>query len=143
MLDDEEAYEPTNSQTEPSPVEDKKYSTESQSSTSQSQNQRKSGGLSLVSMRNNPSKKTRIKIMEPRLYSEVKDIADLILTNQSVVLNFRRMENDQAKKVIDFMMGVTYAIEGDIQRVGDQIFLCTPADIEIDANEISTLDTTE
>lgn len=77
--------------------------------------------------------------MEPRLYSEVRDIADVILADESVVLNFRRMDKDQAKKVIDFLMGITYAVRGDIQRIGDDIFLCTPDGIEIEGSELQAL----
>ena len=83
--------------------------------------------------------KTRIRIMEPRLYSEVRDIADVILADESVVLNFRRMDKEQAKKVIDFLMGITYAVRGDIQRIGDDIFLCTPDGIEIEGSELQAL----
>lgn len=105
--------------------------------------QKKSGGLSLVSSKSEINRKTRIKIIEPRLYSEVKDIADIVLSNQSVIINFRRMENDQAKKVIDFMMGTTYAADGDIQKIGDSIFLCTPSGVEIDVDELSSINTND
>lgn len=84
-------------------------------------------------------RKTRIRVMEPRMYSEVRDIADVILANESVVLNFRRMDKDQAKKVIDFLMGITYAIQGDIQKIGDEMFLCTPEGIEIEGADLSSL----
>jgi len=99
-----------------------------------------SGGLNVVSMKNQQfDKKPKITVLEPRLYSEVKDVADVVLDNQSVILNFRRMEKDQAKQTIDFLMGITYAVKGDLQRIGDQIFLCTPADIEIDGSELTTI----
>ena len=83
--------------------------------------------------------KTRIRIMEPRLYSEVRDIADVILADESVVLNFRRMDKDQAKKVIDFLMGITYAVRGDIQRIGDDIFLWKTEGNEIEGSELQAL----
>ncbi|SFH66533.1 cell division protein SepF [Pisciglobus halotolerans] len=74
----------------------------------------------------------KIIIMEPRVYSEVKEIADILLKQQAVVLNFKHMEKDQAKKTVDFLMGTIYAIDGDMQRVGNEIFLCTPKNVEID-----------
>lgn len=74
----------------------------------------------------------KIIVVEPRVYSEVKDIADLLLANQSVILNFSRIEKSEAKKIVDFLMGSIYAIEGDMQRVGNEIFLCTPKNVEID-----------
>jgi len=84
-------------------------------------------------------KKPRINIIEPRLYSEVQGIADVLLNNQSVVLNFRRMEKEQAKKMIDFLMGTIYAIKGDIQRIGEEIFMCTPQSFEVDGSELQSL----
>ena len=84
-------------------------------------------------------KKPRIHVMEPRTYSEVQAVADILLNNQSVILNFRRMEKDQAKKVIDFLMGATYAIKGDIERIGEEIFVCTPQSVELDGAELQAL----
>ncbi|WP_423189666.1 cell division protein SepF [Alkalibacterium sp. f15] len=88
-------------------------------------------------------KKPRIKVVEPRLYSEVQSIADVLLNNQSVILNFRRMEKEQAKNMIDFLMGTTYAIKGDIQRLGEEIFICTPQSFEVDGSELQALKNTD
>ena len=88
-------------------------------------------------------KKPRIKVVEPRLYSEVQSIADVLLNNQSVILNFRRMEKEQAKKMLDFLMGTTYAIKGDIQRLGEEIFICTPQSFEVDGSELQALKNTD
>ncbi|MDN6195089.1 MAG: cell division protein SepF [Atopostipes suicloacalis] len=82
-------------------------------------------------------KKPRITIIEPRLYSEVHQLADSLLKNQSVIINFRRMDKEQAKKMLDFLMGVTYAIKGDVQRLGEEIFICTPQSVEVDGSELS------
>ena len=81
---------------------------------------------------NQTQQQGKIIVVEPRVYSEVKDIADLLLANQAVILNFNRIEKDEAKKIVDFLMGAIYAIEGDMQRVGNEIFLCTPKNVEID-----------
>lgn len=75
---------------------------------------------------------SKIVVFEPRVYSEVQEVADLLISNQSVVLNFNRIEEDQAKRIVDFLTGTIYAINGDIQRIGDEIFLCTPNNVEID-----------
>lgn len=85
----------------------------------------------VVSMKQAPQQ-GKITIVEPRVYSEVKEITDLLLASQSVVLNFHRMEKEQAKKIVDFLMGAIYAIDGDMQRVGNEIFICTPKHVEID-----------
>lgn len=81
---------------------------------------------------NQTQQQGKIIVVEPRVYSEVKEIADLLLANQAVILNFNRIEKNEAKKIVDFLMGTIYAIEGDMQRVGNEIFLCTPKNVEID-----------
>jgi cell division inhibitor SepF len=80
----------------------------------------------------NLAKQTKITILEPRVYSEVQEIADILLKDQSVVLNFVRMDEEQAKRIVDFLTGTVYALGGDIQRVGNEIFLCTPENVSID-----------
>lgn len=111
-----------------------------ENSSSKSSMKNQNGGLNVVSIKGQQTeKKPRITVLEPRLYSEVRDVADIVLDNQSVILNFRRMEKDQAKQMIDFLMGITYAVKGDLQRIGDQIFLCTPKSIEIDGSELTAI----
>lgn len=103
-------------------------------------NRVQSSGQNVVAINHQQSmKKPRITIIEPRMYSEVQEVADILLSNQSVILNFRRMEKAQAKKIIDFLMGTTYAVKGDIQRIGEEIFVCTPQSVEIDGTELQEL----
>ena len=52
-------------------------------------------------------------------------------TKKATVVNLHRLQKDQAKRVVDFLSGVIYAIEGDIQRIGPKIFLCTPRNISV------------
>ncbi|MCC5895099.1 MAG: cell division protein SepF [Alkalibacterium sp.] len=105
---------------------------------------RKSSHQNIVAINHQQAlKKPRIKVMEPRLYSDVQSIADILLNNQSVILNFRRMEKTQATKMIDFLMGTTYAIKGDIQRLGEEIFICTPQSFEVDGAELQALKNNE
>lgn len=99
---------------------------------------KKSGGENVLAIHQKQEmKKPRITIVEPRLYSEVQEVSDVLLGNQSVIINFRRMDNEQATKMIDFLMGVTYAIKGDIQRLGEEIFICTPQSVEVDGSELA------
>ena len=78
------------------------------------------------------AKQAKITILEPRVYSEVQGIADILLKEESVVLNFVRMDVEQAKRIVYFLTGTVYALGGDIQRIGNEIFLCTPENVSID-----------
>jgi cell division inhibitor SepF len=88
----------------------------------------------VVSMNAAPTKASKIVIFEPRLYSDVKEAASHLLNSRAVVLSFNRIDQAQAKRIVDFLTGTVFAINGDIERIGDDIFLCTPANFEIDGN---------
>lgn len=70
-------------------------------------------------------------LIEPRAYSESQTIADHLKSRNSVVVNFKRVTSDQAKRIIDFLSGTLYAINGDLQKIGDGIYLCTPKNIDV------------
>nr|WP_317638241.1 cell division protein SepF [Lactobacillus xylocopicola] len=72
------------------------------------------------------SNKSRIVLYEPRVYSDAKDVAQNLLNNKAVIINFSRMEDPSARRIVDFITGTVYALNGEIQRIGDKIFLATP-----------------
>lgn len=72
------------------------------------------------------SSKSKIVLYEPRVYSDAKDVAQNLLNNKAVVINFSRMEDDSARRIVDFITGTVYALNGEIQRIGDRILLATP-----------------
>lgn len=86
----------------------------------------------IVSINTPTTKANKIIVFEPRIYSDAKEVATHLLNNRAVVLSFKRIEQGQAKRIVDFLSGTVFAINGDIQRVGEDIFLCTPANYEID-----------
>ncbi len=70
-------------------------------------------------------------LIEPRAYSESQQIADHLKNRNSVIVNFKRVTSDQAKRIIDFLSGTLYAIGGDLQKLGGGIYLCTPRNIPV------------
>ncbi|WP_044337464.1 cell division protein SepF [Rossellomorea aquimaris] len=79
-------------------------------------------------------KSSKMILVEPRVYAEAQEIADHLKNRRSVLVNLQRIQHDQAKRIVDFLSGTVYAIGGDIQRVGDNIFLCTPDNVEVSGN---------
>ncbi|EZH67166.1 cell division protein SepF [Bacillaceae bacterium JMAK1] len=73
----------------------------------------------------------KMVLIEPRTYEEAQDVADHLKNRRSVILNMQRIQKDQAKRIVDFLSGTVYAIGGDIQKIGGNIFLCTPDNVEI------------
>lgn len=81
-----------------------------------------------------------IAIKEPRAYADIMEAARIVKNGESVLVNFKFMGDNQARRSIDFMTGVAFTLDGDIQNVGGQIFLMTPAHITVDAaKELSML----
>ncbi len=76
-------------------------------------------------------KSAKVVLVEPRVYAEAQDISDQLKNRRAVVVNLQRIEKDQAKRIIDFLSGTVYALGGDIQKVGTDIFLCTPDNVEV------------
>ena len=70
-------------------------------------------------------------LVEPRAYSESQQIADYLKNRNSVVVNLKRVTSDQAKRIIDFLTGTIYAIGGDLQKLGNGIYLCTPNNVSV------------
>lgn len=75
---------------------------------------------------------SKIVLEEPRVYSDAKEVSQNLLANKAVIINFARMDDAQARRIVDFVTGTVYALNGEIQRVGDKIFLATPPKFETD-----------
>ena len=74
---------------------------------------------------------SKMILVEPRAYSESQTIADHLKKRNSVVVNLKRVTSDQAKRIIDFLTGTLYAIGGDLQKLGNGIYLCTPKNVSV------------
>ena len=75
---------------------------------------------------------SRMMLLEPRAYSESQQIADYLKKRSAVVVNLKRVTPDQAKRIIDFLSGTIYAINGNLEKLGGGIFLATPNNVNIE-----------
>nr|WP_280518508.1 cell division protein SepF [Lederbergia wuyishanensis] len=97
---------------------------------------RKQNVVSLQSVQNS----SKMILIEPRVYAEAQEVADHLVNRRAVVVNLQRIQRDQAIRIVDFLSGAVYSIGGDIQRVGKDIFLCTPDNVEVSGNISELLD---
>ncbi len=74
---------------------------------------------------------SKMILIEPRANSESQQIADHLKNRNSVVVNLKRVTSAQAKRIIDFLSGTVYAIGGELQKIGNGIYLCTPNNVNI------------
>ncbi|MDR7420592.1 MAG: cell division protein SepF [Armatimonadota bacterium] len=72
-----------------------------------------------------------IVVLEPRSFDEARAGADHLKARRPVIVNLRDVDRDLARRVVDFTCGVTYAVDGHMQRVGDEIFLFTPNTVTV------------
>ena len=76
-------------------------------------------------------KSAKLILIEPRTYADAQVIADHLINHRAVVVNVQQMDREQAKRVVDFLSGTVYAINGDIQIIGQEIILCVPENVEV------------
>jgi cell division inhibitor SepF len=87
------------------------------------------GRSNIVSL--HTQKNIRLVLFEPKTYEESPEIADHLKSHRPVVVNLQLVRRDQGIRIIDFLSGTVYALGGNIQKLGNNIFICTPANVDI------------
>jgi cell division inhibitor SepF len=80
-----------------------------------------------------------VHLVVPKSFNDAQQIADKFKGTVPVILNLQNAENDLAKRLIDFSSGLTYALDGGMQRVADRVFMLTPRNVEVSAEERARL----
>ncbi|UDY35983.1 cell division protein SepF [Dermatobacter hominis] len=73
----------------------------------------------------------RPHVVTPRSFNDVQEVADTFKRNQPVILNLQGVDRDLSRRLIDFGSGLCYGLEGNMERVTDQVFLLTPHGAEV------------
>lgn len=116
MIQEEEYHEPE----QPSRFDSRK----------QAKNQQfTSVGGNVVSL--HTQKQSRMVLSEPRSYDEAQQIADELRNKRSVVVNLQRTKPDLSLRIVDFLSGTVYALNGSISKLGPNIYLCAPDNMEV------------
>lgn len=84
----------------------------------------------------NQKQDIQILVLEPVSFEEVRKIVNYLLDQRPIVLNLDQTDKPQAKRIIDFVSGATYALQGNMQKIGEGIFLFAPHGVEISGQEI-------
>jgi len=79
-------------------------------------------------------KQQEIVVLQPKTFDDARAAADYLKLRRPVVVNLQGSRDDLARRIVDFTSGVTYALDGHMLRVGDEIFLFTPSHIAITAD---------
>jgi cell division inhibitor SepF len=80
-----------------------------------------------------------LHFVAPRSFNDVQEVADKFKDSIPVIINLQGTDTDLSKRLIDFSSGLTYALDGGMQRIGDKVFLLTPRNVELSAEERARL----
>src|SRR4051794_21324453 len=77
----------------------------------------------------------QVHLVIPRSFNDAQQIADRFKDSMPVILNLQGADQELSKRLIDFTSGLTYALDGGMQRVADKVFLLTPRNVQVSAEE--------
>jgi len=82
-----------------------------------------------------PESGARVHVVAPTQFGDARHIADRLMANQPVIVNLQVADRELMRRMIDFCSGVTYALSGKMERVADKVFLVTPSNVKVSAEE--------
>lgn len=75
------------------------------------------------------------QLVAPRSFNDAQEVADRFHGGAPVILNLQETDAELGRRLIDFCSGLCYGLRGQMQRVGDRVFLVTPADVQLSADD--------
>lgn len=97
---------------------------------------RRKGRLVSLPGPNRAPSQLRVAVIHPRSYDEVEQIADHLKERQPVIVSLEGVDQALSRRIVDFVSGTTYALDGTIHRIGNDIFLFAPMNVSIDADSV-------
>ena len=88
-------------------------------------------GMIPQNQKNNVMKQSEVCMIIPKEYNDTKDIAEILLSGKTVVLNMEAMNFDTAQRVIDFTSGACFTMGGNLQKISKKIIIATPRNVEL------------
>jgi len=85
------------------------------------------------------SARTKPQVVAPRSFNDAQEVADRFRGGSAVLLNLRECDGDLGRRLIDFCSGLCYGLRGQMERVGDRVFLVSPADVKLSAEDRQAL----
>lgn len=76
----------------------------------------------------------KMVVIEPKSFDECPKLVDNLKAKKPVIINLEKVESDMARKIFDFLSGATYALNGNVQKVANNIFIFAPENVDVTAN---------
>lgn len=138
-LYDEYDDEPMDDEPAPAPSRPT-YTTRGAAAVSPSMDTGRSSGGRVMSI--NAASTMQVIVVKPERFDQVTEIADRLRDKQSVVLNLESTNKDVARRLVDFLSGCAFALDGNIQKVAISTYLVTPYNVEVLGDGEKEVDTT-
>lgn len=90
------------------------------------------GGVAIASRNSS----IEMRVVSPTRFDEVDQISDLLLRNITVLLNLENTNKETTKRLIDFLSGVAYALNGEVQKVADNAYVVTPNNVAVSSETL-------
>ena len=101
---------------------------------------RRSGPAKVMNLNNNTA--MQVILVKPDRFDTVSEIADHLREKKSIVLNLESTNKDVARRLVDFLSGVAYALDGKIKKVAISTYILTPYNVEVVGDQIEELENT-
>jgi cell division inhibitor SepF len=82
-----------------------------------------------------PTQHQKVHTLAPTGFNDAKEIGDRLKNGQPVIVNLQGVDRDLARRLIDFSSGLTYGLSGSMEKVAESVFLLTPSNVEVSAEE--------
>jgi len=82
-----------------------------------------------------PRRADRLHVVAPENYNDAKEIGDQLRNDVPVIINLVEVDKDLRRRLVDFASGLAYGVRGKMERVADNVFLITPSNVEVSAEE--------
>ena len=89
----------------------------------------KTGGYNTVAQRSSGMK---VVIVEPKAFEDSENIANQLRDMRPVFINFENTDPHEAARIVDFVSGATFALDGKLEKIGKDIFICVPVNVTVD-----------
>lgn len=80
----------------------------------------------------------KIVVIEPKGFDECPKLVDSLKSRKPVIINLEKIETDTARKIFDFLSGATYALNGNVQKIANNIFVYLPENVDVATNTSHT-----
>ena len=121
--------------------DEEEYAAPARSSRSSYSNNNKVTPMRQPARRSNVS--MEVCVIKPTSVDDAREITETLLSGRTVILNLEGLDLEVAQRIIDFTSGATFAINGNLQKISNYIFIITPASVDISGDFLSLMDSFE